>query len=183
MGTVEIIATHTITHKSTAIFVQVVPTEKTTVPKVEIGDTHSAALKADGTVWTWGNNSDGQLGIGDNVSKTYPIKVMEIENAIDVSVGYYDTVVVKKDGTVWSWGYNGYGQLGDGTSSNRTSPVQVIRQDGAPLTKIVKVSAGTYRTVALDEDGNVWVWGYRCGSSAVKFANLKNIIDISPNMQ
>ena len=181
MGTVEIIATHTITHKSTAIFVQVVPTEKTTVPKVEIGDTHSAALKADGTVWTWGNNSDGQLGIGDNVSKTYPIKVMEIENAIDVSVGYYDTVVVKKDGTVWSWGYNGYGQLGDGTSSSRTSPVQVIRQDGAPLTKIVKVSAGTYRTVALDEDGNVWVWGYRCGSSAVKFANLKNIIDISPN--
>ena len=181
MGTVEIIATHTITHKSTAIFVQVVPTEKTTVPKVEIGDTHSAALKADGTVWTWGNNSDGQLGIGDNVSKTYPIKVMKIENAIDVSVGYYDTVVVKKDGTVWSWGYNGYGQLGDGTSSSRTSPVQVIRQDGAPLTKIVKVSAGTYRTVALDEDGNVWVWGYRCGSSAVKFANLKNIIDISPN--
>ena len=75
----------------------------------------SVALKADGTVWTWGNNSDGQLGIGDNVSKTYPIKVMEIENAIDVSVGYYDTVVVKKDGTVWSWGYNGYGQLGDGT--------------------------------------------------------------------
>ena len=181
MGTVEIIATHTITHKSTAIFVQVVPTEKTTVPKVEIGDTHSAALKADGTIWTWGNNSDGQLGIGDNVSKTYPIKVMEIENAIDVSVGYYDTVVVKKDGTVWSWGYNGYGQLGDGTSSSRTSSVQVIRQDGAPLTKIVKVSAGNYRTVALDEDGNVWVWGYRCGSSAVKFANLKNIIDISPN--
>ena len=75
-----------------------------------------------------------------------------------MSVGYYDTVVVKRDGTVWAFGNNSNGQLGDGTSSNRVNPVQVIKQDGAPLTKISKVAAGTYRTVALDEDGNVWIW-------------------------
>ena len=181
MGTVEILVTHQITHKTATIFVQVVPEGKVTVPKLEIGDTHSAALKADGTVWTWGNNSNGQLGTGNNISKTSPIKVMNIQDVIDLSVGYYDTAIVKKDGTVWTWGYNGYGQLGDGTSSNRNTPVQVIKPDGAPLTKIVKVSAGKYKTVALDEEGNVWVWGYGYGSTATKLTTINNIIDISPN--
>ena len=181
LGTVEIIATHTITHKSTAIFVHVVPSDRTTVPKLEIGDTHSAALKADGTVWTWGTNSNGQLGTGDNITKATPTKVRDIEDVRDISVGYYDTIAVKQDGTVWTWGYNGYGQLGDGTSSDRTKPVQVIKADGAPLTKIVKVSAGTYRTVALDEEGNVWVWGYGYGATASKIAKITNGIDISPN--
>lgn len=95
MGTVEIIATHTITHKSTTIFVQVVPVGKVTVPKLEIGATHTAALKTDGTVWTWGSNSYGQLGTGDNINKAMPVKVMDIEKAIDISVGSYNTVVVK----------------------------------------------------------------------------------------
>ncbi len=109
IGTVEIIVTHTITHKTSTIFVQVVPEGKITVPKLEIGDTHSAALKADGTVWTWGNNSNGQLGTGNNTSKTSPIKVMNIQDVIDLSVGYYDTAVVKKRrnsmdmGIQWLW--------------------------------------------------------------------------------
>ena len=181
MGTVEIIVTHTITNKTATIFVQVVPEEKTTVPKVEIGNTHMAALKADGTVWTWGSNTYGQLGTQNNISKTSPIKVPELEDVRDICVGYYDTIAVKQDGTVWAFGYNGYGQLGDGTGTNRNTPTQVIKSDGAPLTKIVKVSAGTYRTVALDEDGNVWTWGYKYSRTATKVATLENIIDISLN--
>ncbi len=82
-----------------------------------------------------GSNSYGQLGTGDNINKAMPVKVMDIENAIDISVGSYNTVVVKNDGTVWSFGYNGYGQLGDGTSSSRNTPVQVIKQNGKPLEK------------------------------------------------
>ena len=181
MGTVEIIATHTITHKSTTIFVQVVPVGKVTVPKFEIGATHTAALKTDGTVWTWGSNSYGQLGTGDNINKAMPAKVMDIENAIDISVGSYNTVVVKDDGTVWSFGYNGYGQLGDGTSSSRNTPVQVIKQDGKPLEKIVKISAGTNKTIALDENGHVWVWGNTYKSTATKLSTVNNAIDISPS--
>ena len=181
MGTVEIIATHTITHKSTTIFVQVVPVGKVTVPKLEIGATHTAALKTDGTVWTWGSNSYGQLGTGDNINKAMPAKVMDIENAIDISVGSYNTVVVKDDGTVWSFGYNGYGQLGDGTSSSRNTPVQVIKQDGKPLEKIVKISAGTNKTIALDENGHVWVWGNTYKSTATKLSTVNNAIDISPS--
>ena len=181
MGTVEIIATHTITHKSTTIFVQVVLVGKVTVPKLEIGATHTAALKTDGTVWTWGSNSYGQLGTGDNINKAMPAKVMDIENAIDISVGSYNTVVVKDDGTVWSFGYNGYGQLGDGTSSSRNTPVQVIKQDGKPLEKIVKISAGTNKTIALDENGHVWVWGNTYKSTATKLSTVNNAIDISPS--
>ena len=150
------------------------PVGKVTVPKLEIGATHTAALKTDGTVWTWGSNSYGQLGTGDNINKTMPVKVMDIENAIDISVGSYNTVVVKDDGTVWSFGYNGYGQLGDGTSSSRNTPVQVIKQDGKPLEKIVKISAGTNKTIALDENGHVWVWGNTYKSTATKLSTVNN---------
>ena len=180
-GKAEIVVTHTITNKVATVFVNVVPEDKQAVPEVEISDTHSAALKADGTVWTWGDNTYGQLGTGDNNAKASPIKVTALENIIDISVGYYNTVCVKEDGTVWSFGYNGYGQLGDGTGSERNTPVQVIKEDGTELKNIVKVAAGTYKTVALDADGNVWIWGYRYGSTARKLSGLEKIIDISAN--
>ena len=180
-GKAEIIVTHTITNKTATVFVNVVPNGKSAVPEVQNSYTHTVALKADGTVWSWGNNDYGQLGIGNKNTKAAPVQVANLDNIIDISVGYYDTIAVKNDGTVWSFGYNKYGQLGDGSSSDRISPVQVIKEDGTELTNIVKVAGGTYRTVALDTDGNVWIWGYGYSTTAKKLSTLKNIIDISPN--
>lgn len=180
-GKAEIIARHTVTNKAAIIFVSVVPDGKIAVPEVELSNTHVASLKADGTVWTWGQNANGQLGTGDNISTSSPVKVTDLEDVIDIDTGINNTVVVKKDGTVWSFGHNGDSQLGDGTGSDRNEPVQVIKQDGSALKNIIKVATGKYRTVALDTNGDVWAWGQGYGSLAIKLSGIENVIDVAPN--
>jgi len=76
------------------------------------GNNHFVALKADGTVWTWGRNAEGQLGLGDNKNKVEATKT-NMKNVIDIAAGVQHTIVLKSDGTVWTTGYNNYGQLGD----------------------------------------------------------------------
>ena len=181
IGKAEILVKHTITNKTVSVFVNVVAVGKMAVPEVEASDTHMVALKADGTVWTWGNNGSGQLGTGNRNSSATPVQVTALENIIDISIGYNNTFAVKDDGTVWGFGYNGYGNLGDGTTSERVLPVQVLREDGIALENIVKVSAGMKRTVALDVEGNVWVWGKDYAKAARKLQTLANIVDISEN--
>ena len=178
-GKAEIVARHKLTNKTTTIFVNVVPDNKVSVPEVENSYTHSAALKADGTVWTWGSNTYGQLGIGSKVAKSSPVQVTGLEDIIDISVGYYNTIAVKRDGTVWSFGLNTYGQLGEGTATEKTIPTQVLKSDGTALDNIVKVAGGKYKTVALDLDGNVWIWGYKYSKTATKLTTVENIVDIS----
>lgn len=119
---------------------------------------HTAAVRSDGAVLTWGYNGNGQLGGGEafgalRTSPGAPIAVLP--NAADVASGYYHNVAAKTDGTVWTWGYNGQFQLGDGSGTDRASPVQV-----AGLTNVVAVAAGDRHTLALKEDGTVWAWGY-----------------------
>ena len=94
-------------------------------PKVVVGVNHALALKADGTVWAWGDNSYGELGIGSLAPFYFPTQVTALSSAQAVSAGYNFSVALGSDGTVWSWGYNVYGQLGDGTTTQRNSPVQV----------------------------------------------------------
>ncbi|WP_160295188.1 putative Ig domain-containing protein [Geobacter sp. OR-1] len=115
---------------------------------------HSAALRNDGTVWTWGANSFGQLGDGSTESRSKPVEVAGISNVSAISCGEQFTVALKTDGSVWSWGYNGYGQLGDGTSTARTTPAQV-----SGLTNVVAIAAGGNHALALKNDGTVWTWG------------------------
>ncbi|MCL2013984.1 MAG: RCC1 domain-containing protein, alpha-tubulin suppressor, partial [Oscillospiraceae bacterium] len=86
----------------------------TTTPMISAGDTHTAALKSDGTVWAWGNNEDGQLGDGTTTDRRTPVQVQNLTNVMAVSAGDGHTTVLKNDGTVWSWGSDWYGQLGDG---------------------------------------------------------------------
>ena len=181
VGKVEIIAKHTITGKTSTIFVNVVPTNKQAVPDIKISSTHMASLKADGTVWTWGDNTYGQLGTEDNIIKTIPTKVTALENVIAITTGEYDTVALKNDGTVWAFGNNSYGQLGNGNSNSSNVPVQVIKQNGKPLTNIVKIASKDYRTIALDGEGKVWIWGQNYGSTARKLDNIYDVIDISAN--
>lgn len=119
-----------------------------------LAEGHGVALKADGTVWTWGSNDSGQLGDGSWVNRTEPVSIAGLSDVTAISAGQSHTLALKSDGTVWSWGNNLLGQLGDGTAVNRSQPVQV------PLpAKIVKISAGTNHNAALASDGVLWVWG------------------------
>jgi len=86
---------------------------------------HTLALKSDGTVWAWGNNDRGQLGVGDTNNRSLPVQVSGLTNIVAIATGDQHSLALRSDGTVWAWGYNGYGQLGDGTTFTRTTPVQV----------------------------------------------------------
>jgi alpha-tubulin suppressor-like RCC1 family protein len=88
------------------------------------GNEHSVALKDDGTVWAWGNNSNGQLGDGGTTPSNTRVEVSGLSGIIAIAAGYDCTVALKTDNTVWAWGSNINGQLGDGTTDEKHIPVQ-----------------------------------------------------------
>ncbi len=125
---------------------------------VSCGGSHTGAIKTDGTLWTWGYNIDGQLGINlTYTNKSSPVQT--ICGGTDwksVSCGYNFTGAIKADGTLWMWGYNAYGQLATNTRIHRSSPVQTVTGG----TNWQSVSCGYKNTGAIKTDGTLWVWGY-----------------------
>lgn len=124
------------------------------VVAIASGAWHSLALKADGTVWTWGYNVDGQLGTGNTTTRNTPGQLTSLTGVKGISAGDGHSVVVKSDGTVWSWGRNASGQLGNARTRPSSSPVQ-----SAPLTGAATVSARGDYSLALTTAGEVWAWG------------------------
>jgi len=122
---------------------------------VAAGTRHTLALKADGTVWSWGFNYFGQLGDGTTKDKLSPMPIIGLTNVTYIAAGDFHSLAVKTDGTVWAWGYNSSGQLGDGTTTDSNIPVQV-----SSITNVKSVSAGGNHSLALKTDGTVWSWGY-----------------------
>ena len=121
---------------------------------IAAGDLHSVALKNDGTVWAWGYNSSGQLGIGTTTDSAIPVQVPGIAGVIHIAAAGVNTVALKSDGTVWIWGSNASGQLGNSTQVRSLTPIQVTGLDG-----IVAIAAGSRNIAALKSDGSVWEWG------------------------
>ena len=86
------------------------------------------AIKTDGTLWAWGYNSIGQLGLNDRVHRSSPTQIGTLTNWNLVNTRMYVGVAIKTNGTLWLWGNNDYGQLGLNTGGpyiHRSSPVQV----------------------------------------------------------
>lgn len=131
---------------------------------VSAGDFHTLAVKADGSLWSWGYNWYGQLGNGATLSSLIPVRVGAATDWSMVAAGGGYTVALKKNGSVWAWGYNGYGQLGDTTFMNSSTPQPVCAPGStstpcAALTGVVYVAAGPYHALAVKADGTVWGWG------------------------
>ena len=130
--------------------------------QVSSGGYHTAAIKTDGTLWTWGYGYSGQLGT--YLFPTNPIRVTPITtfaggtNWKQVSAGYQHTAAIKTDGTLWTWGYGGNGRLGTyiiPTNPNRVTPITTF----AGGTNWKQVSCGGYFTAAIKTDGTLWTWG------------------------
>ena len=117
---------------------------------------HTLALKTDGTVWSWGTNSSGQLGVSASANVNTPVQVGGLTDVIAVSAGGAHSLALKADGTVWAWGSNSSGQLGAGEPSSvrRNVPVMV-----SGLSGVTAISAGGGHSLALKADGTVWAWG------------------------
>ena len=113
------------------------------------------AVRTDGTLWGWGDNSSGQLGDGTTDERLTPVQVGTATNWSFVESGYYHTIGLRSDGTLWGWGYNGYGELGNGTYDDTNVPVQIGTD-----TDWSKAAAGYYCTNAVKTDGTLWGWGY-----------------------
>ncbi len=124
--------------------------------QVASGSSHTAAIKTDGTLWSWGYNAAGNLGDNTAISKSSPVQtVTGGTNWRQVSGGSYYTAAIKTDGTLWTWGSNGFGNLGDNTTTNKSSPVQTI----AGGTTWRQVATGSSHTAAIKTDGTLWLWG------------------------
>jgi alpha-tubulin suppressor-like RCC1 family protein len=145
------------------------PTQRPNVPvsidvshswsAVDVGYDHSCGLQADGSLWCWGSNVYGQLGIGSRIDSTAPLRVGNETTWTSVAAGLYFSCAVKMDHTLWCWGLDGYeGNLGIGLSAGIfaqfTSPIQVgTAQDWA------NVVADNATTCALKTDRSLWCWG------------------------
>jgi alpha-tubulin suppressor-like RCC1 family protein len=120
---------------------------------VAAGGNHSLALKADGTVWAWGDNLWGELGDGSRRTRARPVRVEGVDRVVAICAGYLHSVALRSDGTVWTWGNDVHGQLGDGAYTDRLAPVQVQGVEA------VAIAAGFFHTIAIDRRGGVWTWG------------------------
>ncbi len=127
------------------------------VIEISAGQSHSLALLADGTVWTWGSNLSGQSGngtIGGFVNT--PIQVAGLTNIVGIDAGSLHSFALRDDGRVFAWGGNGSGQCGVGSLADVLVPTMLTS-----LTNISDVQGGGSHSVFLKNDGTVWA----CGSN------------------
>ena len=108
-----------------------------------------AAIRTDGTVWTWGNNTYGQLGHAGGLSsvKATPLQVSGLSNVKSVAAGYVHSAAVTAAGAVWGWG----------SMPGRSSSVPV-RISGIPV-PVTRISAGSDFSIAVGSDGYAYAWG------------------------
>lgn len=124
------------------------------VAKVAAGVSSTYAIKTDGTLWSWGRNSDGELGIGrfSGTKKYHPTPSKVMDDVAEIAAGFHNVIAIKNDGSLWGCGENADGQLGDGTTVNRCSPVKIMED-------VAQVSAGRRHTLAIKTDSTLWTWG------------------------
>lgn len=128
--------------------------------QVSMGWKHTAAVKTDGTLWIWGWNQDGRLGIGTTtpVIASTPVTTFAGGNTWkQVACGYGHVHAIKTDGSLWGWGDNTYGQLAIPTLYQKsiTVPTQVENVGY----KWKQVSCGAIHSAAIAENGSLWAWG------------------------
>jgi len=130
------------------------------IVKIATGLNFSLALRSDGSVWSWGYNNRGQLGLSNTATTNRPTRITSQSNFISISAGFAHSMALKADGSVWAWGYNNYGQLGLGNTTQRTVPFK-IEQDinSNDFNNVEKISSAYEHNLALKADGSVWAWG------------------------
>ena len=93
--------------------------------EVHAGQGHSIGIKEDSTLWAWGFNTYGQLGIGNTTNQSSPVQIGNLHDWLTASCGGVHTLVLKADSTLWAFGYNFTGELGDSTTIQSNVPIQI----------------------------------------------------------
>ncbi|HXE95337.1 MAG TPA: chitobiase/beta-hexosaminidase C-terminal domain-containing protein, partial [Dongiaceae bacterium] len=122
------------------------------------GGLHSLAAKRNGTLWAWGDNSNGQLGDDTVTGHNSPIRItgpLDIPDIVVVAAGGHHTFAARANGEIYSWGSNTSGQLGDGTTTGNLAPLQV----DSDAVSWIDTELGGQFTLARRSDGTLWAWG------------------------
>jgi alpha-tubulin suppressor-like RCC1 family protein len=130
-------------------------TNKINWAQVSAGTLHSLAVANDGTLWTWGSNTNGRTGLTTTFGSTsVPTQIGTDTDWAQVSAGDAHTLAIKTNGTLWAWGNNASSRLGDGTTTGRVVPTQIGTD-----TDWAQVSAGLQHSGAIKTNGTLWMWG------------------------
>jgi alpha-tubulin suppressor-like RCC1 family protein len=180
------------TNAAKAVPVRVSAPDGVTFAAIEASYDNSLALTSAGKVYAWGSNYNGALGIGEpceyGFSRNRPVQVtaLDSETITDISSKGLHCLALTDDGRVYAWGSNEGGRLGAGSGlGDRINlPVPVSTLDG---TRITKISAGNFNSLALDENGKVYEWGWRTSGatatpSHISFFDGKGIVDIDAGL-
>ena len=121
---------------------------------IAAGEKHSLILTKDGRVYASGENSSGQLGLGDLEKRSTATEITSVTSIVGIKAGDSHSFALRADGSVYAFGYNFYGQLGDGTNTNKKSPVQITA-----LSNVQSIFPGADHSFAILADGTVHGWG------------------------
>ena len=132
---------------------------------VAAGLRHSAAVGAQGGLWTWGDGEFGRqspLGHNDEQEALYPThlagEALGGGSVVVVAAAGLHTLAVVDDGSLWVWGFGGRGQLGLGDNANRLAPVKVAAEAFGG-SRVLMAACGEDHTLATTEDGVMWTCG------------------------
>ncbi len=130
--------------------------------QISAGASHSLVLCDDGSVYSFGENDSGQLGLGHKNHQFTPqlipiIPMLRGARPCQVSAGYYHSLILCDDGSVYGFGYNHYGELGLGHNTNQSTPQLIsILGEARPC----QISAGGHYSLILCDDGSVYGFGF-----------------------
>jgi energy-coupling factor transporter ATP-binding protein EcfA2 len=122
-----------------------------TILRPDGGGEFALLIKPDGSLWSWGYNLHGQLGVGDLTLRPVAWRVGTTNDWATVACGDYHPLAIKTDGTLWAWGLNASEELGLGDTTDRTSPVQVGTTGGWAT-----MACGDAYSMAIKTDGSLW---------------------------
>ena len=118
------------------------------------GFEHTITLSDDGTAYSFGNNDDGALGLGDYDDVSLPTPIPNLPQIKVISCGSNFTVCVDYEGFIWSFGANHCGQLGTGNTKHFNVPQKLLE-----IPPVLSVDCGEYHTLIITNDDNLWSWG------------------------
>eukprot|EP01012_Entosiphon_sulcatum_P012277 TRINITY_DN17670_c0_g1_i1.p1 TRINITY_DN17670_c0_g1~~TRINITY_DN17670_c0_g1_i1.p1 ORF type:complete len:456 (-),score=38.97 TRINITY_DN17670_c0_g1_i1:11-1378(-) len=131
------------------------------VVDVSAGEGCSAAVTAEGELFTWGSGRGGRLGHGGATNFAVPTKVKALakHRVRHVAVGENHVACVADNGSVFTWGKGNHGCLGHGDASDSALPAPAFRSANEPLIEIRQVACGFQNTAAVSESGVLYTWG------------------------
>lgn len=132
--------------------------------QVAAGRTAACGIKADGSLWCWGSNSQAQLGLGYSGGGNFqsPVPVVEPGPWVYVSSDNFKTYAIKQDGTLWGWGsvlFDRYG-TGNGSFAAGIAGYPVRAGDPGPWLMVTSTAGSSRGSVGLKQDGTAWGWGW-----------------------